>query len=44
MKASGPAANVVTDSWEHLATAPAVLTHYDFWSGNTLWEDGVLTR
>jgi hypothetical protein len=26
-----------------LASAPAVLTHYDFWSGNTLWEDGVLT-
>lgn len=40
---SGPAAGVVTASWEHPATASAVLTHYDFWSGNTLWEDGVLT-
>jgi aminoglycoside phosphotransferase (APT) family kinase protein len=40
---SGPAAGVVTASWELLAATPAVLTHYDFWSGNTLWQDGVLT-
>jgi aminoglycoside phosphotransferase (APT) family kinase protein len=40
---SGPAADVVTAGWERLASAPAVLTHYDFWSGNTLWTGGVLT-
>jgi aminoglycoside phosphotransferase (APT) family kinase protein len=40
---SGPAADVVTLNWERLASAPAVLTHYDFWSGNVLWQDGVLT-
>jgi aminoglycoside phosphotransferase (APT) family kinase protein len=40
---SGPAAGPVRASWELLASAPAVLTHYDFWSGNTVWEGGMLT-
>jgi aminoglycoside phosphotransferase (APT) family kinase protein len=40
---SGPAASLVAASWQHLAIAPAVLTHYDFWSGNTVWEGGTLT-
>lgn len=40
---SGPAASAVTASRELLTRAPAVLTHYDFWSGNTLWRGGVLT-
>jgi Phosphotransferase enzyme family len=40
---SGPAASAVTASRELLARAPAVLTHCDFWSGNTLRRDGVLT-
>ena len=26
-----------------LAAAGRVLTHYDYWSGNVLWQDGVLT-
>jgi aminoglycoside phosphotransferase (APT) family kinase protein len=39
----GPAAGLVADSWAQLTTAPSVLTHYDFWSGNTVWEDGALT-
>jgi aminoglycoside phosphotransferase (APT) family kinase protein len=39
----GPAAGSVADGWAQLTTAPAVLTHYDFWSGNTVWEDGALT-
>jgi aminoglycoside phosphotransferase (APT) family kinase protein len=40
---NGPAAGLVADSWERLVDQPAVLTHYDFWSGNTVWEGGVLT-
>jgi aminoglycoside phosphotransferase (APT) family kinase protein len=39
----GPAANLVSTRWESLAIEPTVLTHYDFWSGNTLWLDGTLT-
>jgi aminoglycoside phosphotransferase (APT) family kinase protein len=39
----GPAAGLVASRWEVLARAPRVLTHYDFWSGNTLWENGTLT-
>jgi RimJ/RimL family protein N-acetyltransferase/aminoglycoside phosphotransferase (APT) family kinase protein len=39
----GPAASLVSASWESLASEPAVLTHYDFWSGNTVWQDGTLT-
>ena len=40
---SGPAATAVAASWDLLASASAVLTHYDFWSGNTLWKGGTLT-
>jgi len=40
---SGPAAGPVAASKELLAGAPAVLTHYDFWSGNVVWADGVLS-
>jgi aminoglycoside phosphotransferase (APT) family kinase protein len=40
---SGPAADLVAAGWETVSSAPAVLTHYDFWSGNTLWRDGTLT-
>lgn len=40
---SGPAASIVAARWEPLTGAPTVLTHYDFWSGNTLWQDGTLT-
>jgi Ser/Thr protein kinase RdoA (MazF antagonist) len=40
---SGPAAGPVTASWELLTRAPAVLTHYDYWSGNTVWRGGELT-
>jgi aminoglycoside phosphotransferase (APT) family kinase protein len=39
----GPAADVVAARWESLAAEPNVLTHNDFWSGNTLWRDGTLT-
>jgi aminoglycoside phosphotransferase (APT) family kinase protein len=43
MAVSGPAAGPVRANWELLASAPAVLTHYDFWSGNTVWQGGMLT-
>jgi aminoglycoside phosphotransferase (APT) family kinase protein len=39
----GPAASLVSARWESLATEPTVLTHYDFWSGNTVWQAGTLT-
>jgi aminoglycoside phosphotransferase (APT) family kinase protein len=37
------AASLVLARWESLATEPTVLTHNDFWSGNTVWQDGTLT-
>lgn len=40
---SGPAASIVAARWKALASAQTVLTHYDFWSGNALWQDGTLT-
>jgi aminoglycoside phosphotransferase (APT) family kinase protein len=39
----GPTAGLVARSWDSLAHAPRVLTHFDFWSGNTLWDDSALT-
>ncbi|MEU4804676.1 aminoglycoside phosphotransferase family protein [Actinosynnema sp. NPDC023587] len=41
---SGPAAHVVDSAWEDtILTAPRVLTHGDYHSGNVLWHDGALT-
>jgi hypothetical protein len=40
---SGPAASLVAAQQDFLISAPRVLTHYDFWSGNTLWRDSILT-
>jgi aminoglycoside phosphotransferase (APT) family kinase protein len=40
---SGPAASSVISRRHLLTSAPRVLTHWDFWSGNTLWQDGTLT-
>jgi aminoglycoside phosphotransferase (APT) family kinase protein len=39
----GPAAATVDAHWDLISTAPRVLTHYDFWSGNVLWNDDVLS-
>jgi aminoglycoside phosphotransferase (APT) family kinase protein len=39
----GPAAATVGGHWDRINTAPRVLTHCDFWSGNVLWNDGVLS-
>lgn len=43
MVLGGPAASMVAARQDLLISAPGVLTHYDFWSGNTLWRDGRLT-
>jgi aminoglycoside phosphotransferase (APT) family kinase protein len=39
----GPAAALVAGRLDLLADAPRVLTHHDFWAGNTVWDDGILT-
>jgi aminoglycoside phosphotransferase (APT) family kinase protein len=39
----GPASSLVSARFESLSTEPTVLTHNDFWSGNTVWQDGALT-
>lgn len=41
--AAGSSAASLRDVWDRLSLAPRVLTHYDFWSGNTLWHDAQLT-
>jgi aminoglycoside phosphotransferase (APT) family kinase protein len=40
---SGPAASMVAANRELLTSAAAVLTHFDYWSGNTVWERGRIT-
>jgi hypothetical protein len=34
---SGPAASSVKARWHSIIGEPLVLTHYDFWSGNVVW-------
>jgi aminoglycoside phosphotransferase (APT) family kinase protein len=40
---SGPAAAEMAAGWGILSAAPGVLTHSDYWSGNCVWQDGLLT-
>lgn len=40
---TGPAAAALSGYGDRLAAQPRVLTHYDYWSGNVLWQDGALT-
>ncbi|WP_433891171.1 phosphotransferase family protein [Streptomyces sp. CA-111067] len=40
---AGPAAPSLAAAGRRLAEQQPVLTHYDFWSGNVLWQDGELT-
>jgi aminoglycoside phosphotransferase (APT) family kinase protein len=40
---AGPLAAEVRSRWSELFASPLVLTHHDFWSGNTVWRDGRLT-
>jgi len=42
-KLSGPAAARVGADWEGIRSAPTVLTPYDYWSGNVLWQGAVLS-
>jgi aminoglycoside phosphotransferase (APT) family kinase protein len=39
----GPLAPRVRAGWRELTTAPEVLVHTDFWSGNVLARDGAIT-
>jgi aminoglycoside phosphotransferase (APT) family kinase protein len=40
---AGAAAPVMAAERHRLAAQRAVLTHYDYWSGNALWQQGALT-
>jgi aminoglycoside phosphotransferase (APT) family kinase protein len=40
---TGPAAQGIRSSWPQITASPDVLTHSDYWSGNVVWRDGVLT-
>lgn len=40
---SGPAAEQIIAAWDHILTSPSVLTHYDFQSGNVVWEGDTLS-
>jgi aminoglycoside phosphotransferase (APT) family kinase protein len=40
---SGPAASAVAADWELLTSGPFVLAHGDYYSGNTVWDGGILT-
>ncbi|MFI0374405.1 phosphotransferase family protein [Actinomadura sp. 1N219] len=42
-EATAPGAQALLAHGHRLAEAEHVLTHYDFWSGNVLWDDGALT-
>ncbi len=40
---SGPVAARTGSAWAQIIASPEVLTHGDYWSGNVVWRDGVLT-
>jgi aminoglycoside phosphotransferase (APT) family kinase protein len=40
---AGPAAPILAAHGHRLADQTFVLTHYDYWSGNVLWQDGTVT-
>jgi aminoglycoside phosphotransferase (APT) family kinase protein len=39
----GPLATRIRSGWSRITASPDVLTHSDYWSGNVVWRDGVLT-
>jgi aminoglycoside phosphotransferase (APT) family kinase protein len=40
---AGPLAPSIRSGWSQITASAAVLTHYDYWSGNVLWRNGRLT-
>ena len=40
---AGPTASILAAQAHHLASQTPVLTHYDYWSGNVLWEQEMIT-
>jgi aminoglycoside phosphotransferase (APT) family kinase protein len=40
---TGPAAEALAGKIDMLAAQPQVLAHFDYWSGNVLWQDSALT-
>jgi aminoglycoside phosphotransferase (APT) family kinase protein len=40
---AGPAAGRVRAAWSQITAARSVLTHSDYWSGNVVWREGLLT-
>jgi Predicted aminoglycoside phosphotransferase len=41
--AAAPASTILASQGHRLAEEAQVLTHYDYWSGNVLWQEGELT-
>jgi aminoglycoside phosphotransferase (APT) family kinase protein len=39
----GPVASRIRRDWPEITACPEVLTHSDYWSGNVVWREGVLT-
>ena len=39
----GPLATRIRSDWSQITASPEVLTHYDYWSGNVVWREEVLT-
>lgn len=39
----GPLAAGVRSRWPQIVSSPEVLCHCDYWSGNVVWRDGMLT-
>ena len=39
----GPLASRIRSDWPRITAATDLLTHNDYWSGNVVWRDGVLT-
>ena len=40
---AGPIATRIRSDWSQITASPQVLTHCDYWSGNVVWREGVLT-